>query len=462
MREKTGINKRTITSKNLVKLATRLPLSRVNYRRTLIILSQEMGWLHNSGGSHTIAPMKNLTNNPFMPFKGAAKEEDNLRQLINMRTETVNNYGFFAPDSLYPVYVCPRCNTREVSLSVLKPDIESLDSFEQYVKYLSSLGDALPLAGCNHCESDEVTAPAWIGFFTYIAEAACDLFVHIEGGKVKRAFKLHLLGDPEPVDTLDNDEDFLRSFGFPFSFRWAWKKLIDTFAGKDTFQVQKIHEGLYFAIDGSGKTPDEKWQGWFAQTCHRDPIDSAVVISDETLDSVLDQGPSYWLPEEDLQLIEGGKLRLFVFYNALKYLTSLKSTLLQRGVTLDGDEDPLTISKDEYRCEIPAASLLRTSALTGTPPFQMYRRHLISRIELLEAIRGTGNRLKSLFEENYLVLVTDENVLEVKDPDSGDLVRSISLVECSEISTLNKEDFLLLVKDQLGYDLRTNLFESGN
>lgn len=407
--------------------------------------------------------MKNKHPNPFMPFNGAVKEEqDNLRHLIAMRTDTVASYGFFAPDSLYPVYVCPECGAREVSLSVLKPDTDSLKSFESYIRYLSSIAPSIPLASCNVCGKSNPAAPKWIGFFTYIAEAACDLFIHIEDSKVKRAFKLHLLGDPEPIDKLENDVHFLAAFEFPFSLRWAWKQLIDAFAGKDKFQVQKIHDGYYLGIDGSGKIADEKWQGWFANTAETDTIDSAVIISSETCDSILDGAPSDWLAEEDLKLIEENKLRLFIFYSAAKYQRILLTTLLQKGITLKGDDDPQTISIDDYHLEINAFSLLRTAALTGSPNLQMFRRHLISRIELLEAIRGTGKRLSNLFEENYLVSVAEGCILNVKDPETNKIVRSIPLIECSEISTLTKEDFNQLVSEQLGYKLSTDLFETGN
>jgi hypothetical protein len=407
--------------------------------------------------------MKNKTPNPFMPFKGTVKEaEDNLLHLIAMRTDTVASYGFLSPDSLYPVYVCTECGAREVSLSVLKPDTDSLQSFEDYITYLSSMAPSIPLASCNICSRSNPAAPAWIGFFTYIAEAACDLFIHIEDSKVKRAFKLHLLGDPEPIEKLENDEHFLAAFEFPFSLRWAWKKLIDAFAGKNVFQVQKIHDGYYLGIDGSGKIPDEKWQGWFASTAQTDHIDSAVIISSETCDSILDGSPSDWLEEEDLILIEENKLRLFVFYSASRYQKILKSTLLQKGINLTGDDDPQTISIDDYYLEINSFSLLRTAALTGSPNLQMLRRHLISRVELLEAIRGAGRRLSNLFEENYLVSVSEGCNLEVKDAETNKTVRSISLLECSEISTLTKDDFNELVSEQLGYKLSTNLFQAGN
>jgi len=405
--------------------------------------------------------MKNNQHNPFMPFKGTVNTQDNLRQLINLRKDTVTSYGFFAPDSLYPVYICPKCQSMEVSLSVLKPDTENLNSFDSYIKYLSSLTNSLPLASCRKCK-DSSFPPAWTGFFTYIAEAACDLFIHIEEGTVKRAFKLHLLGDPEPIKRLSTDEDFLIAFKFPFSYRWAWQQLIDRFAGKDIFQVQKIHDGYYIAIDGAGKTNDQKWQGWFAETSKGDTLDSVVLISNKTCDASLDGGPGYWLEKEDLLLIEEGKMRLFIFYSSTKYIKSLRSTLLQRGISLSGTVDPLTISIDNYYCEIPGYSLLNTAALTGSPNLSMLRRHLISRIELLEAIRGTGNRLSNIFEENYLISIKDGNTLEVKDPENNKLLRSVFLIEYSEMSTLPKSDFLTFISEELGYDPSTDTFNTGN
>jgi len=397
----------------------------------------------------------------FTPFGDGVGGPDALRELIGMRRDTVARYGLFAPDTVYPVYVCDECGAQEVSLSLLAPDLSYFESFSSFVGDVTGLVGALPLAPCKQCGRSNPAEPSWIGFFTYLSQAQADLFLHIEHGVVAEAFKVPLVGDPECLEALDDDVSFLEAFGFPYCHRWAWRHLVDALADKPGFHVKQLDDGFFVGLDGSGGDA-RKWQGWFAAHAAEAELDATVLLSQGASEGFVDGSPLDWLGPQAARAFEAGRLQLVVFYSVERYRRLLEATLLQRGIRLMGSDDPFTISLDEYACPVPVASLVRAAALAAYPVDRFLRRHLLGRLEFLEALRGVGRRMRSAFDENYLTSVRDGAWLDVRCPTSQRLLRSVDLSLHTERATLPAEAFEQFLTEEFGFDSATELFVAGD
>ena len=405
--------------------------------------------------------MKNI-NDFFSPFNDAVGTPGDLKELMGMRRDTVSQYGLFAPDTVYPVYLCPECKAQEVSLSILAPDLELYEDFETFVTGIADLVGALPLAPCKGCGRSNPSQAAWVGFFTYLAQAQADLFLRIENSQVEDAFKIPLTGDPERLGPLSEDGRFLELFGFPFCHRWAWHRLIETFGGSEGLHIKGIDDGWYLAIDGSGSSSDEKWQGWYAAHSKEYELDSIALLSRESREYYSGGTPELWLNEAARRAYEAGQIKLVVFYSLERYRRLLEATLLQRGIQLHGQGDPFIIAIEEYSCEVPLESLLRSAAFSAYPPDRVLRKYLLGRIEHLEALRGLGRRLRRSFDENYLSSIEDGHVLKVQSPDDEKLLRSIDLSQYSEWSSCDSEEYEKLLAEEFAFDCKKDTFKEAN
>ena len=401
-------------------------------------------------------------NDFFAPCGDSVAAPSELRELIGMRSATVAQYGLFAPDAVYPVYQCPQCKSQEVSLSLLAPELTYYEDFESFVNNVNKMVGALPLAPCKGCGSSNPSEPTWVGFFTYLVQAKADLFLRIEGNKVEDAFKVPLVGDPEQLGPMSDDGRFLEVFDFPFCHRWAWRSLVDMFMGVEGLHVKKIDDGLFFGVDGTGSTTDEKWQGWFAAHSKEEELDSLSLMSPATEEEFSGGGPAQWLSEAAARRYANNSLKLITFYSVERFRRLVEATLLQRGIKLQGELDPFIISLDEYSCAISLASIIRAATYTAYPVDRVLRHHLLGRLEYLEAVRGVGRRLTEVFEEQYLVSIAEGNIMEVRNPDDQKLLRTIELGDYSDFSVATTEEFHSLLSDEFGFDTEKETFVEGH
>lgn len=386
---------------------------------------------------------------------------DDLRQLLEMRAEAVARYKFFTPDAAYPVYVCGSCGTKQVSLSLVSPELWHYDSFTGYLAAVSDMVGALPLAPCDGCGGGTPAAPTWVALFTYFAPTGDDVFLKLQDGTVTEALRIPPLGDAEALGPLADDAAFLEALGRPFSHRWATRHLIEGFRDRPGLHVKQVDAGWFLGVDTSPTPAPEAWAGWFADRAPEEELDTIVLLSSAAREGYVDDTPVTWLSPRDARALTSGRLGLAVFLSAGRLRRHLEDTLMQRGITVSGVDDPLTLTLEGYSCPIPFMSLLRKAAFTGYPPDRVLRQHLLKRLDHLEALRSVGDRLRHSFEEEYVVELREGCLMVVTDYESGSTLREIELAEVTELGDADDETYAKALADLFGFDTATRRFTSG-